>query len=223
MIAHLSGRILQKEDTTLVIDTGSMGYQVTCPAAIVEKSKDPAHLFIYHHITEQSQALFGFESWEQRNFFKLLLSLSGVGPKVAMKILESVTMADLEQMVASEDMARLSKLPGLGAKSAEKVFLELKRKLPKGSGSRIQDSGKVKTKSNQGDGVASSISQFATRLSSSKSIRNSQFSSEITDALRGLGYKDYEINIALDEIGPQLGKDADTEEGLRLALSVLSS
>lgn len=209
MIAQLSGRILYKENSSVVLDTGPIAYQISCPSKLPEKLGAEATLHIYHQITEQSQALFGFESWEQRSFFKLLLGLSGVGPKVAMKMLESLSMETLTDIVANDDLARLSKVPGLGAKSAEKVLLELKRKLPKVSGVR-------------GHGSANSNAKQSKKISASNSQSDSVIASEISDALKGLGYKDYEIRLALDEITPQLGSTADTEEGLRLALNVLA-
>ncbi len=205
MIAYLEGNIIAKEEGALILQAESVGYFVHCSKLLAESLHGVIKLFIYHHITEQSQALYGFKSAEERGFFKLLLGLSGVGPKVAMNMMQSITLADLHDIAAAEDLARLAKLPGLGAKSAEKIMLELKRKL------KVPSPGDKKNKASAGPRV------------SGKAVVAHPLESELSVALKGLGYKDYEIRLAIDETRHSWESNTSAEDALRLALSALAA
>ena len=132
MIYSLKGKIILKEDSFVIIEAAGVGYQVYPPSPLITEQltlHTETQLFTYHHIREDNQQLFGFSSQEDRQVFTTLISLSGVGPKVALKILSSLSLPDLNQAIITEDITTLTQIPGVGKKMAERIARELKDKI----------------------------------------------------------------------------------------------
>ncbi len=132
MIAYLRGTLIQKSPNQVVIDTGGVGYAAAIPLSTFTKLTevgDVTELLIYTHLTESSLSLYGFATSAERDLFLKLISISGIGPKLGLNILSGIGPADLEEAVRSNDIARLSLVPGIGRKTAMRVALELAPKL----------------------------------------------------------------------------------------------
>ena len=133
MIAHLRGRILKKGTQEAVIDVAGVGYGVTIPLSTFYRLGEvgtEASLLIHTHVREDALALYCFLTEEEQLLFERLLSVSGVGPKVALGILSGIEAPDLVEALRSSDVARLTRIPGVGKKTAERLVLELKDKMP---------------------------------------------------------------------------------------------
>ena len=132
MISTLNGLVQSKEKDALVINVGGVGFHVFVPAATLDgcELNHNVGLFTYLLVRENILALYGFESEEQRKNFLLLLEVNGVGPKVALAILSSLSLDNIRNAVTAEEPAIFSRVPGVGRKTAEKILLHLKDKLP---------------------------------------------------------------------------------------------
>ncbi len=134
MIASLKGILLKKTTDTLIIDNGGIGYEVIAPLstfyALPEEGEEVS-LQIYTHVREDAFILFGFKTALEKNIFRLLISVSGIGPKLATNILSGVGPDILLEAIAAGDLARLQSIPGVGKKTAERIVLELKDKAQK--------------------------------------------------------------------------------------------
>ena len=132
MIGRLSGTLLQRRPPDLLIDVGGVGYEVEAPMSVFDRlpaDGQPCTLLIHQVIREDAHLLFGFVSASDRELFRSLLKISGVGPKVALAILSSVSAADFALMVESGDSQALTRVPGIGKKTAERLILEMKSRL----------------------------------------------------------------------------------------------
>ena len=131
MIARISGTIVEREDKSLVIDTGGLGYRVVVGSSLLEKLKvgDDVVLHIYHHITDSGQKLFGFDTSEEQKYFELLLTVPSVGALTARSILDVAPPRILAQAVIEEDVTLLTKVSGVGKRTAERLLVELKEKV----------------------------------------------------------------------------------------------
>ena len=132
MIAHLHGRLLLKSPNQAIVDCNGVGYDVTISVATF--SELPAEgaevkLFIHTHVREDQIALFGFADTQEKRLFEKLLTISGIGPKLAITVLSGISSERLVAAIRSGDHATLTKIPGIGKKTAERVVLELKDKL----------------------------------------------------------------------------------------------
>lgn len=131
MIATLRGNVMQAGETWLVVEIGGLGLKVSVPAPFAARTRSgqPVALFTHLQVREDALALFGFESAEQLAFFELLLGVSGIGPKVALSLLSHFSTDALRTAVARGAPERLSGIPGVGKKTAEKIIFHLKDKL----------------------------------------------------------------------------------------------
>ena len=133
MIGRLAGRIVDDgADGMLVVDVGGVGYEVMVPLGTVGRlvaNDGVVTLFVHTHVREDALLLYGFASLEDRAAFRLLTGISAIGPKIAMSILGSLSLSDLAVAVTRGETARLTKIPGVGKKTAERIVLELKDKL----------------------------------------------------------------------------------------------
>ena len=131
MIASVEGRVGAIAADSLVIEVGGIGYRVfAAPAAIASAQPGGTlKLHTYHLVREDQQALFGFRTAEELGFFNLLLTVTGVGPKVALAIVGSRPTADLQLAILQQDQAVLVSIPGIGKKLAERIIFELKEKV----------------------------------------------------------------------------------------------
>ncbi len=131
MIGYIKGTIEEKLDDRIILENQGIGWEIFVPAALLDgdiRTGDPVKLFTYLHVREDAMQLFGFFSRDDLEIFRLLLNVSGIGPKGAMGILSSLSADDLRFAVLSDDAARIAKAPGIGKKTAQKLILELKDK-----------------------------------------------------------------------------------------------
>jgi Holliday junction DNA helicase RuvA len=134
MIASLTGVLKTKNPTEILIDVNGVGYSVTIPLSTYEKLGEVGSiltLLTHLHVREDVMQLFGFASPEERFFFKLLITVNGIGPKIAQGILSGITVADLKQHIAHENISALTAIPGVGRKTAERLIIELRDKIGK--------------------------------------------------------------------------------------------
>jgi Holliday junction DNA helicase RuvA len=131
MIARLRGKPIARTADGLLIDVGGVGYLVAATTGALRKAEGAAEVTVdtYLHVREDVLQLYGFADTSERELFLQLLSVNGIGPKVALAILSSATAADLRRAIAREDTARFQAIPGIGKKTAERIVLELKEKL----------------------------------------------------------------------------------------------
>ena len=132
MIGRLRGTLVVAGATGVVIDVGGVGYEVALTAAALGDLPPIGEEAVIHthlHVRADQMSLFGFTSLDQRDLFRLLIGVSGVGPKVAMAILGTMTTDDLRRAVATDDVAALTAVPGIGKRSAQKLLLELRPRL----------------------------------------------------------------------------------------------
>jgi Holliday junction DNA helicase RuvA len=134
MIAYLKGRIFQKTPTQVIVDVGGVGYCAAIPLSTyfqLGEENSPCGLHIYTHLTDSALALFGFSTAEEKDLFLKLISVSGIGPKLALSVLSGIGPAELETAVRSSDVARITRIPGIGKKLAMRIALELQEKMGK--------------------------------------------------------------------------------------------
>jgi Holliday junction DNA helicase RuvA len=134
LIGRLAGQIVEDGvDGTLVLDVAGVGYEVTVPVGTVGRAaSDPAGnvtLFVHTHVREDALLLYGFASLEERGAFRHLIGVSNIGPRIAMNILGALSVMELSAAIARGETAKLTKVPGIGKKTAERIVLELKDKL----------------------------------------------------------------------------------------------
>ncbi|MFT5171177.1 MAG: Holliday junction DNA helicase RuvA [Candidatus Marinamargulisbacteria bacterium] len=200
MIHHLKGTVSDIQTDYVVIDVNGVGYQVypTAPALIKLPPKgESVSLYIYHHIREDQQTLFGFSTTDERKFFELLTSVSGVGPKLGIKILSSLSPDDLVQFILKEDVPSLTAIPGLGKKTSEKLIIDLKDKLPK------------------------LYSIDTSKLSKTKKSASIAYQEDLSLALKTLGYSTDEIKKAILSTQESLSENLSLEENLKTLLNYL--
>jgi len=130
MIAYLEGTILQKTNSYIIVQVGNLGYKVFVTLDILEvRLGDKVFLYTYMKVSEDGQALFGLSDFASLQFFELLITVSGVGPKMALAILSSAKADAVRQAIASQDAAIFTRISGVGLKTAEKIIVELKNKV----------------------------------------------------------------------------------------------
>jgi Holliday junction DNA helicase RuvA len=131
MIAFLSGMLLTKTPHRVVVDNSGIGYEVFVPLSTfyaLPETHEKVSLHIYTHVREDAITLFGFQTLLEKQIFTLLISVSGIGPKLATNVLSGIGPDELLQAIARGDAARIQSIPGVGKKTAERIALELKEK-----------------------------------------------------------------------------------------------
>jgi len=134
MISYVRGVLDRKEPSRVAVDVNGVGYEVFIPLSTYEKLPvigSQVKLYTYYHVREDAVHLYGFLSPEEKEIFELALSISGIGPKVALSILSAISANEFRRAIAQGDMRTLTKVPGIGKKSAERIILELKEKVGK--------------------------------------------------------------------------------------------
>ncbi|MBQ8868116.1 MAG: Holliday junction branch migration protein RuvA [Oscillospiraceae bacterium] len=198
MIYSLTGRLVHKQNGIAVVECAGVGYGCqTTNQTLSRLSGDTVTLFTYMHITENSLDLFGFASRDELEMFKLLISVSGVGPKAALAILNEYAPDRLILFIASGDAKMITKAQGVGPKLAQRIVLELKDKAAKMLPSGV---------------IAASDDIFSS--SSERSVGSDSFS-EAIGALVSLGYNRSEAVQALSGVDPALSSDDMIREALR--------
>ena len=142
MIGYLSGEITIVDPTLILVDVGGIGYEVKISLSTYSKLKDSkkGKVFTYLHVKEDAHTLYGFYSPDEKSLFVKLISISGVGPSTAILMLSSMGVVEIQESIASEDVATIKRVKGIGTKTAERIVLELKDKIRKEiGGDRIID------------------------------------------------------------------------------------
>jgi len=132
VIAHIHGQILSKTPAAVVIDCGGVGYELAISVATYTELRDvgaEARLHVHTHVREDALLLFGFAELAEKRLFEKLLTISGIGPKLAITVLSGISAERLVGAIRAGDHATLTRIPGIGKKTAERVVLELKDKL----------------------------------------------------------------------------------------------
>lgn len=133
MIAYIEGKVIKKELTYVVILVNNIGYEIVMTSYLLNKTQvnDSIEIHTYLHVREDAWQLYGFSSWEEKDYFTLLLSVSGIGPRVGMGIISNSSIEKLNTAIKNENIAYLTTLPGIGKKTAQRMILELKEKVSK--------------------------------------------------------------------------------------------
>ena len=199
MISFVRGTLSRIEENTVEIDTGSIGYEIMMPLSAIEKlpgMHEEVQIFTHFNVREDEMSLFGFLSREDLTLFKQIITISGIGPKGALGILSVLSAADLRFAILAGDAKSISKAPGIGAKTAQRLIMELKDKvsLEDGLNDLVPD---VDIDTEPGDMSARS---------------------EAVMALTALGYSSQEALKALKQVDT---KDRSTEDILRDALKYM--
>ncbi|MFH2140074.1 MAG: Holliday junction branch migration protein RuvA [Pseudomonadota bacterium] len=189
MIGRLSGTLLEKNPPQILLDVQGVGYEVDVPMSTfynLPALNEKVVLLTEFIVREDAHLLYGFLTQEERIAFRLLLKISGVGPKLALSVLSGLSMTDLAMAVANKDATRLTKIPGVGKKTAERLLLEL-----------------------QGKFVA------AAGVTTSSSVIESA-GNDIVNALLGLGYKDKEAEWAAKQLSKDVSLSDGIRQALKL-------
>lgn len=196
MIAFVRGTLIEKHPTRAVVQMSGMGVEVLLPVSTFERLPDcgqDLQLHTYLHVREDALTLVGFATLEEKELFLLLLSVSGIGIKLALSILSGCKAVDLYRYIAEGQELALTRIPGLGKKTAQRIILDLK------------------------DKASSQLSKLS--VNTSASVRtNRALLEEAIQAMTALGYSRPEAARAIEKAGQRLGEEASIEELLRAAL-----
>lgn len=207
MIAFIKGQLIECQLTLAILEVNGIGYEVHVPLTTVERLPslgDAVKLFTHATYREDSQTLYGFIDRESRDFFRMIVDkVSGIGPKIALNLLGSLSLQTLKVSIASGDVAMLSKAQGLGKKTAERIVVELKDKvLPKELSQETKPSPSSLDTSQHAD-ISQNLTNFQDAVS----------------ALLTLGYKATDADLAIRRASESMDENASTEELIRLALT----
>ena len=187
MFASLEGTIELKTEKFAVINVGGVGYRVFCARAVLDKlkEKEKAKVFIHLHTRENIMDLYGFLSFEDLEFFEMLISVSGIGPKAALSVMALAPAQTLKQAIASGQKSLLTKVSGIGQRTAERVILELKDKIS----APIADIQKLSSNSEAIDALVSLgyTSRQAREALERVSVKTKGVAGRVKEALRILG------------------------------------
>lgn len=190
MLAKITGTITEKNPPHIVVDTAhGLAYEIDVPMSTyytLANVGEPVVLFLHLAIREDAQQLFGFSSSEERNSFRQLIKISGVGSRTALAILSGLSSSELQEAIMNQDVSRLTSIPGIGKKTAERLVLELKDKLKNTAFNFTQSESKTHDAHN-----------------------------DIAQALSALGYGDKEINSVLKRLSNDLGVSAGIRQALQ--------
>jgi holliday junction DNA helicase RuvA len=206
MIAHLSGTLLSKQATSVILDVGGVGYEITIPVSTFYDLEEPGsnvQLRIYTHVREDALQLYGFKTARERELFLRLISVSGIGPKLGITLLSGMSADEMIASIRTNNLARLTLIPGVGRKTAERLVMELRDKVASLSSAELEEELGAKTTA-------------GTPVTTEDSMR-----SDVLSALLNLGYQrnsaEKAVASALDE-----GGDISVEVILRRSLRKLA-
>src|ERR1044071_2321929 len=132
MIAHLNGTLLSKQATSVIVDVSGVGYEVTIPLSTfydLEDAGSNVQLRIYTHVREDTLQLYGFKTARERELFLKLITVSGIGPKLGITMLSGMSADEIIASIRTNNLARLTSIPGVGKKTAERLVIELRDKI----------------------------------------------------------------------------------------------
>lgn len=178
MIGYISGNLISaNENGMIILETGGIGYEITCSASAYELivNQGKGSLFTYLNVREDGFYLYGFISKEEKSMFLKLITVSGVGPKMGIAVLSSMPLDELAFIIASQDVKSLSKVKGLGKKTAERIILELRENIssldlpetPKKSAVKVEPISPIES-----DGVIALMSLGFSRAESEIAVKN---------------------------------------------------
>lgn len=196
MIAFLEGILVEKQPTRAVLNVNGVGYEVAIPLSSFDRLPDEnaaCKLLTHFHVREDAQELFGFATEAERHLFRLLLSVSGIGPKTAMSALSGLSPRDIKAAIVEGDIKRLSSISGIGKKTAERMVVELRDKLSAGEAL---------------EAVAGGLAPAPGDVKLRDAIM----------ALISLGYKQAEAQKRVQDASAKAGHGASVEELIRLSL-----
>jgi Holliday junction DNA helicase RuvA len=196
MIGYLEGRLRHLEATRAMVMTNGVGYEVRISLSTYYhlEGRNEVALEIYTHVREDTLALYGFATPEEKFAFEKLISISGIGPTLAQKILSGIDAPDLAEAVASSDSRKLSSIPGVGKKTADRICLELRDKLTLTEAQRA----------------------------AAPSMARTNLEDDVQSALVNLGYRPKDAEAAIDAARKQVGADAELSALLKAALRQLT-
>jgi Holliday junction DNA helicase RuvA len=155
MIGHLRGTLIDKRPNQVLLDVAGVGYQVQIPLSTfyaIGELKDEVSLMVHTHVRDDALLLYGFLTAREKHFFELLISASGVGPSLALKILSGMSVDDLIPAIRAGDLPALTRIPGVGKKTAERIVVELRDKL-----AQIEATGPAEEKPAARGGLAADV------------------------------------------------------------------
>ncbi|HUW51032.1 MAG TPA: Holliday junction branch migration protein RuvA [Sulfuricella sp.] len=194
MIGRISGTLLEKHPPLVLVDVGGVGYEIDVPMSTFYNLPALGEKIALHTqliVREDAHQLYGFATLDERAAFRQLLKISGVGPKLALTILSGMSVAELSQVVAAQEVGRLTRIPGIGKKTAERLLLELRDKLP-GAAAALLSSG----------------------AGHARDARN-----DVLEALLALGYNEREAGWAIKQLPGDLNVSDSIRQALKLLSS----
>lgn len=206
MFAYIRGKPVAKSSDYVVVDVGGVGYKLLAPVTTLHRIDTNAAeitLYTYLHVREDEMTLYGFAVQEDQRLFELLLGVSGIGPKVAVNILSSISAQDFYTAVLTNDLKLLQSVPGIGRKTAQRLVLELKEKIGKLS-------------------VAAEVQSSSVNSASTAQSSASNTETEAAAALEALGYDYREALQAVRQAKAGLSDNASVEELIKAALKRLA-
>jgi len=199
MIDYIRGVLAVKEPGRVTIEAHGVGYAASIPLSTYERLPAPGSqtvLQIHYHVREDGHKLFGFYTCEERSVFRQLIGISKIGPKVALSILSGISIDDLVRSVGRGDFTGLQKIPGVGAKTAQRLVMELRGKL--------------------GEASVPFVAAASSSLSATMPLRD-----EVCAAMISLGYQEKQVVRAIERIGPDMTDSDPVEAWIRKALQVI--
>ncbi|OGP03063.1 MAG: Holliday junction DNA helicase RuvA [Deltaproteobacteria bacterium GWA2_38_16] len=196
MIGQLKGNVVFKKTDKVTVDVHGVGYEITIPSSTFYKLpeiENAVHLYIHTHVREDNIQLFGFLTAGEKEFFQLLMTVSGVGPKVALSVISEISPQELATVILTSNIQRLSSIQGIGKKTAERLVLELKEKIKK----------------------------LSSVIVATDTVSDSQVIHDLVSALSNLGYKQVEIDRALSQVRSRINEKSKFEELLKQSLHFL--
>lgn len=206
MIGRLTGELVEKTPPELLIDVSGVGYEIEASMNTFYKLPEVGtFVTIYTHfvVREDAQLLYGFADKQERSLFRTLIKVNGVGPKLALTILSGISAPEFIRTVHNEDVSALTRLPGVGKKTAERLIIEMKDKL-----SKLESPTAVEFELS-GQGVGAPVQP------------RQDHRADAETALIALGYKPMQATKAIEQAANTLGSDAETEALIRQALKMM--
>lgn len=193
MISFIKGYVAETTENSVILETDSIGYEIFMTGTAIEKTsrmQNKIKIYTYFHVREDTMQLYGFLSRDDLEMFRLLLNVNGIGPKAAMGVLAAITADELRFAVLSDDVKTISRAPGIGKKTAQKLILELKDKL------KLEDAFEKKL-----DHQEENLSLTDTSLRDSRQ--------EAVEALTALGYSSTNALRAVRQVSEETGEDVE--------------
>lgn len=204
MIDYVRGTLTEKEPAVVTIEAHGIGYEIIIPLSTYERlpaSGAEVKLYTHYHVREDTQKLYGFLTKTERELFRQLIGVSSIGPKTAVGILSKISVDELAKCIALGDPSRLTKIPGIGAKIAQRLIMELRGKI-------------TATRSGPSAAVAAPGAE----------VTSSDTGAEAFEALLSLGYNDKQVAKAIERVRQTITEseqDIPVEEWIKKALQVI--